>query len=620
VPAPAPSRAAPAAADDHEDIDTLDPIALATLALQRLRARARTDLATFRVQYQRLDGLVLVLASLIVFGAGFLHRRLVQPPLVKFDEAGLRFQRTAAWLAPLPVPNMPSRLIRDPNPPRRDAVGPYHIAFTSTLDGNARMEVFIDQLPAWSNYVTGLELDRRTRFGELYAAEPGQIRSIAGHDWLRTAFRFAHAVEKGDEPSIGQAVEYAAVDREQIYLVTFFGTPAEIEKMESVVAPTLQVESRTGLPFLPQVGRLSRRTFPASVGSAFQSTVMVVVADLVDGRLRARGGGSGIIVGREQAGDGSVLTNYHVLHDHDGRLHDVFVIGRFVGPDRPPSLVCAGRPSRSKLQREADLALIKCDTDLDGRAWSPSQWHKKWPTIPARVKPVSQGERLWVLGYPDVGGGGPTLSQGLVEGLTGEDGSIGTDYIKTDASITHGNSGGPVVDDNGQLIGIATAFRVRVTAAGGVVETAKVGLVRPLASASELLAIATAGWTPREGRTSVDIEPTVDAPAEGIRISTQIIDASNRAPVNGALLLILKPEYGSGDLDINRLDDQTLAWGRSDAQGEVFLKQPVPAPGTYTVMVTAKGFEPLIGDSALKLSDKTPAFFDPWGEIAIKAR
>jgi len=46
----------------------------------------------------------------------------------------------------------------------------------------------------------------------------------------------------------------------------------------------------------------------------------------------------------------------------------------------------------------------------------------------------------------------------------------------------------------------------------------------------------------------------------------------------------------------------------------------VPVPGTYTVMVVARGYEALIGEGALRLDDKTPPAFDPWGEIRLRAR
>ena len=179
---------------------------------------------------------------------------------------------------------------------------------------------------------------------------------------------------------------------------------------------------------------------------------------------------------------------------------------------------------------------------------------------------------------------GSRSREGEVEGFTGEDGAAettpGRDFIKTDASITHGNSGGPVVDDQGRLVGIASAFRTRVTAAGGLTETSQVGLVRPLSTASDLLAIAAAGWTPREGHTDVELQPSaVEAPAEGVRISTKVLDASNESPVRDALVMILRPGVNTSAVDVNRLDDQVLAWGRSNTLGEVQLKQPVPVPG-----------------------------------------
>jgi S1-C subfamily serine protease len=495
----------------------------------------------------------------------------------------------------------------------------YRVELTSTTAPTARIEVAIDRKPAWSNIVTGLDLDRRTRWGELYILDDSSVRSIEDHQWLRTAYRFAHTTDKGDAPRIDRAVEYATIDREQIYVITFFGTPAEIERIEDIVAPTLKVATQTGLPLVPQTRNLSTRKYPNAVSRAFDSTVMVVVADIVDGRLRARGGGSGVIVGR----DGSILTNYHVIHDKNGRLHDVFVVGRFSDQDKAPQLYCAGRPSRSKLQREIDLALIKCDLDLDGRSWNPTSGSGTWPTPPlAPTADLKIGQRIWILGYPDVGGGGLTLSEGAVEGWSGVDGAAGRDFIKTDAAIRHGNSGGPVVDDAGRLVAIASAVRTRQSAAGDIIEIVQAGgRLRPIAAASDLLAIAAAGWTPREGQTEVELQPSaIEAPAEGVQIQSRVLDLASEAPIRDALVMVLRPGVNANAVDVNRLDDQVLAYGRSNAQGEVLLKQPVPAPGRYTLMVIARGYEPVIAEGELVLEASTPLVFDPWGKILLRAR
>jgi len=490
------------------------------------------------------------------------------------------------------------------------------------VDPNARIEVLIDKMPDWKNIVTGLELDRRTRWGELYTLDDSSVSEIDDQNWLRTAYRYAHAAEKGDVPRVDRAVEYATIDHDKIYVITLFGTPAEIEQIESVMAPTLHVPTRSGMPLVPQARSTSiRHTYSNLVSRAFDSTVMIVVADLIDGKLTPRGGGSGVIVGA----DGSILTNYHVIHDKNGRLHDVFVIGKFSTLDRAPLLQCAGRPNRSKLQPELDLALIKCDTDLDGRTWTPST-SGVWATLAeAKSSEVRMGQKLWVLGYPDVGGGGLTLSEGEVEGWTGPDNSAGKDFLKTNASITHGNSGGPVIDDKGQLVGIASGYRLEFSMNAQqlqtVTERKQVGLVRPLSTASDLLAIATIGWTPREGHTDIEIQPSaVEAPAEGIRIATRVIDAANEAPVRDALVMVLRPGISASAIDVNRLDDQVISWGRSNTQGEVQLKQPVPVPGTYSVLVRASGYEPLIGDNKLQLDEKSPPALDPWGGIKLMAR
>jgi S1-C subfamily serine protease len=616
-----PSLPAPEAPDGAEADDDAqgppDPVAIAAAAISRFSQRARTDLAELKVHYHRHDIFVLLFAFVVIVSAGRLYRGLVTPPTTTFSERGLTFEHSAAWLSPEPLPESSPRLVHAALGAPSASSSVFNVELTSSIDPTARLEVLIDKKPAWSNIVTGLELDRRTRWGELYTLDDSSVRSIAGHDWLRTAYRYAHVSEKGDVPRVDRALEYATIDRDQIYTITMFGTAAQIASIEDVVAPSLRVPTQTGQPLVPQTRRLSQHTYPNAVARAFDSTVMVVVADMVDGRLRPRGGGSGVIVGS----DGSILTNYHIIHDRDGRLHDVFVIGRFSQPDEAPQLWCAGKPSRGKLQRDLDLALIKCDLDLDGRTWLPTQG-TVWPTLPeGRTADVEIGQRLWVLGFPDVGGGGLDLNQGTVEGWTGPDGTAGRDFIRTDAAISHGNSGGPVVDDKGRLVGIASRFRLTTSPSGAIGEATQTGLVRPLSAASCLLAIATVGWTPREGHNDCDLTPSaVEAPAEGVRISSKVVDAANEAPVADALVMILRPDVDASQVDVNRLDDQVLAWGRSNTQGEVQLKQPVPVPGTYTVMVVARGYEPLVGQGELHLDANTPPNFDPWGKIWIRSR
>ena len=91
-----------------------------------------------------------------------------------------------------------------------------------------------------------------------------------------------------------------------------------------------------------------------------------------------------------------------------------------------------------------------------------------------------------------------------------------------------------------------------------------------------------------------------------MHISTEVQDASTEAPIRDALVMVLRPGVKPSSVDINRLDDQVLSWGQSNTAGEVLLKQPVPVPGKYTVMVVASGYEPLIGEDQLVLDANTP--------------
>jgi S1-C subfamily serine protease len=391
-----------------------------------------------------------------------------------------------------------------------------------------------------------------------------------------------------------------------------------VSRARSIARASLLLAPLCGLVLLlPAAGQGTDRR--EVIRSTMPAVVMVMAVDVVDGRLEPVGSGSGTIVDP----DGSVLTNYHVLSDSKGgRLYDLFVIGRFRAADRDPEMVCAGSPSRGKLKPQLDLALIKCDVDMNGQPWKPSTW----PSLPiGRSEDIVPGEQVWVLGYPNVGGSTIHVTAGLVSGWTGEHGGAGSRaFMKTDAAITHGNSGGTAVDDVGRFIGVPTAFRVTTAQQGEQVATVgKVGLIRPVEHARDLLAAARRGWTPTEGENSVDeldLRTREAQVSPGVTVTGRVVDAANREAIAGAFVIIFKPGLRVSQLDRDKLDEQALAWGQTNAGGSFTLGQPVPRGRSYAVAVLADGYHPLASDDALTPSSETPDLFQPWPEIRLERR
>ena len=141
------------------------------------------------------------------------------------------------------------------------------------------------------------------------------------------------------------------------------------------------------------------------------------------------GAGSGIVV----RPDGYIVTNYHVIsaqgeikvHTPDGNSYVASVVG---------------------IDVVSDLAVLK---------------------VPADDIPVAQfadsdnlrvGEWVLTMGNALALKGGPTVTLGIVSGLgrtvASEDGQQFHDLIQTDAAINDGNSGGPLVNLHGQVVGI----------------------------------------------------------------------------------------------------------------------------------------------------------------------
>ncbi len=155
--------------------------------------------------------------------------------------------------------------------------------------------------------------------------------------------------------------------------------------------------------------------------------------------------GSGSLVSE----DGIILTNNHVI-DTTLFEYDALGIALTERSDQPPTLtylavVLARDPA-------LDLAVIRITSDLQGNAVSP-----KFSFINfADSDQVEIGDSLRIWGYPGIGGETITFTEGAVSGFSLERGIDGRAWIKTDATIAGGNSGGMGTNEDGDLIGVPT--------------------------------------------------------------------------------------------------------------------------------------------------------------------
>jgi serine protease DegQ len=149
--------------------------------------------------------------------------------------------------------------------------------------------------------------------------------------------------------------------------------------------------------------------------------------------------GSGVIA----SSDGYVLTNNHVV-----QAADEIAVALSDGRQVDAKLVGA--------DPESDLAVLKIDA-------------RDLPVITfGRSDSLKVGDVVLAIGNPfDVG---QTVTMGIVSALGRTNLGINTfeNFIQTDAAINQGNSGGSLVDSNGNLVGINTAIFSRTGGSIGI--------------------------------------------------------------------------------------------------------------------------------------------------------
>ena len=572
-----------------------------------------------------------VIAALALLAAGSLaYNAAVSPAHTTISLDGLEFAVPSGWTMPIDVGPTPTRFLpaTDSLTPAPGTIGdevdagpttgldaglaapagaaPLHRLYTYSHDSTIRLEVRIDARPALNNLRPVLAFARGHRYGELYRSLDQSRITVHEHDWLRTRFEYAYEPHKMASPRIATGVELATTSGDQLYVVTLHGNPADVAWLEEYVRPSLTVPGDpASAGMLPPPTEL--REHAPAVAAILPATVLIMAVDARGDAIVPVATGSGTII----TPDGSILTNHHVIYDAERkRLHDVFVVGRLRASDGTTELVCAGHPERSKLEPELDLALIKCDMDMDGRRWAA----RDWPTAKINMNETAVlGERIWIAGYPDTNTGMVSIATGEVSGSTREGDEI--DYIKTTATITHGNSGGAAIDETGLFIGVPTAYRLRTRFDGlRASDAGQVGLIRPIQRARHLIDIAKRGWQPNGDNTPAPPVPN----DRGVQISSVIRDAANDRPVADAMITVFKAGIKADDVDLNKLHEQALTWANTNSEGSFTLRERVPRDASYTVAITARGYRPLVESDILILDANSPEYFDPWGYVRLE--
>ena len=162
--------------------------------------------------------------------------------------------------------------------------------------------------------------------------------------------------------------------------------------------------------------------------------------------------GSGFII-RE---DGLIVTNNHVID-----RADVIKVQISENPKDSYDAKLVGRDART------DIALIKIDAK------------KKLPYVKlGSSSEVQVGE--WVAAFGNPYGYGHSMTKGIISAVGREIDELNLfPFMQTDASINPGNSGGPLVNTQGQVIGVNTAIDARAQGIGFVIPIDNVKSILP---------------------------------------------------------------------------------------------------------------------------------------------
>ena len=251
----------------------------------------------------------------------------------------------------------------------------------------------------------------------------------------------------------------------------------------------------------------------------------------------------GRVISSEGSGSGSVwdaqghiLTNYHVIKGakqllvtmHDGEQYDAVLVGNDIAND---------------------IAVLKIEPGGDELS----------PVTPGRSDRLRVGQRVFALGSPL--GLEQTMTSGIVSSVNRTIPSLSKRMMKSiiqiDAALNRGNSGGPLMNSRGELIGMNTAI------ASQVGENSGIGFAIPSATITRIVPQLIQFGKVR--RPSIGIESIAET-SKGLLIVTLEPDGpAELAGVKGAKIVrrrtvlgeLIRRDYSTADI-LSEIDGQPI--------------------------------------------------------------
>lgn len=326
-----------------------------------------------------------------------------------------------------PVGERPDRAERKPPRERESEKGKPELAFVMAASGVVMIVIAIALLAAWSGNPAGptaaeaqakkSEIDKRmAALKDAYEKARGRLERVRGE--MTAEQNKANDLKDREEildrrfSAVGASERNALADLDQ--------RKNEIDQARKSIQDQFEKEMQT--------------RDPVKVVQSSEKSVVVIVTDV--------GAGSGFVITK----DGFVATNYHVI---EGSSKLTVTIQKRDTRDKmelPGARIVAVDPDR-------DLCIIKlpaCPEDVgtDG----------KYRATPVRINSeVRSGENVIVIGNPGMGSQllDYTVTRGIISNASRTLGK--RKVIQTSAPVNPGNSGGPLFDDSGNVLGVVTA-------------------------------------------------------------------------------------------------------------------------------------------------------------------